>query len=84
MAHGITAHHVAAIRASPSKPERYLRAADLPVVTGLSSSTLWRLERRGKFPARRQLSDRCVAWLASEVEQWMHSRPMPGATAGGT
>ena len=53
-----------------------LRAADLPAVTGLSTATLWRLERRGEFPGRRRVSPRCVGWLSSEVEEWLRSRPL--------
>ncbi len=41
----------------------------------LSLPTLWRLQRAGKFPALRQISPGRVAWLRSEVEQWMESRP---------
>jgi prophage regulatory protein len=42
--------------------------------TGLSETTIWRLERAGDFPARRQLSNNAVGWLRSEVEAWMVSR----------
>lgn len=42
--------------------------------TQLSDSTIWRLERAGKFPARRQLSANAVGWLRSEVEAWLTSR----------
>jgi len=44
-------------------------------VTGLSRMTIWRLERSGGFPRRRQLGPRSVAWLESDVEEWIHSRP---------
>jgi len=69
-------HHVVTTGASENATERYLRAADLPAVTGLSTATLWRLERRGEFPGRRRVSPRCVGWLASEVEEWLRSRPL--------
>lgn len=42
--------------------------------TQLSETTIWRLERAGKFPARRQLSTNAVGWLRSEVEAWLLSR----------
>jgi prophage regulatory protein len=34
-----------------------------------------RLEREGKFPQRLQLGAGRVAWLASEVHEWIASRP---------
>lgn len=40
--------------------------------TGLSRSTIWRLEQRGLFPRRRRISHRAVAWAAEEVEAWSH------------
>jgi prophage regulatory protein len=45
-------------------------------VTGLSRMTIWRLERAGEFPQRRQLGLRSVAWLQSEVEEWIERRPV--------
>jgi prophage regulatory protein len=43
--------------------------------TGLSYSTIFKLETAGKFPARRQVSDNRVGWLTSEVEEWMRNLP---------
>lgn len=45
---------------------------------GLGRSTVWRLERDGKFPKRRQISPGRVAWLESELEIWEKSRPVVG------
>jgi predicted DNA-binding transcriptional regulator AlpA len=42
--------------------------------TGLSRTTLWRLERRGAFPARRQISLGAIGWIEAEVEQWIRCR----------
>lgn len=53
----------------------FLRLRQVISVTGLSRMTIWRLERAGEFPRRRQLGARSVAWLQSEVEQWIESRP---------
>lgn len=44
-------------------------------ITGLSSATLWREERAGRFPSRRQLTANRVGWLEVEVEEWMANRP---------
>lgn len=48
------------------------RNPDLDQITGLSRTTRWRLEREGKFPARRSLTgSRAVGWLAEEVDAWI-------------
>lgn len=36
---------------------------------------LWRLMRRGAFPAARQVSSNRIAWDRTEVEAWQASRP---------
>jgi len=45
--------------------------------TGLSRATIYRYVRRNLFPPRRRLGPGRIAWLASEVQAWMHSRPRP-------
>lgn len=42
--------------------------------TSLSASTIRRLEMRGQFPERRRISVGRVAWLESEVDQWLENR----------
>lgn len=67
---------------SPATAETSVfRTADVIRLTGLSRTSLWRLERRGDFPARRQLSPNAVGWLADEVMNWIRSRPMRGRSA---
>lgn len=53
--------------------EYYLRKTLLQKIP-LSDVTIWRMEKTGLFPKRRQLSPGRVAWLASEVDAWMESR----------
>lgn len=43
-------------------------------MTGLSRSTIWRLEQANQFPRRRQLSARAVGWIADEIEAWLRTR----------
>jgi prophage regulatory protein len=43
--------------------------------TGLSRSTLYTYIAAGTFPVQRRLGPRRVAWLASEVDAWITSRP---------
>lgn len=52
---------------------------DLPTVAqvvALSTATIERLEREGRFPKRRQLSGQRVGWLVREVQEWAESRPV--------
>ncbi len=51
-----------------------LRTSDVTRITGLSRTTLWRMERRGEFPHKRRISKNAVAWLASEIKSWMAER----------
>ena len=52
--------------------ERIIRKKELCEILDVSETTLWRLEKKGSFPKRRQLSIRNVGWLLSEVNQWMN------------
>jgi prophage regulatory protein len=58
-----------------------LHRRDVLRITGLSRSTVDRLERAGRFPRRVQLSPRRVAWPAESVAAWASSRPTVGGTA---
>jgi prophage regulatory protein len=55
--------------------DRVLRVAETQAVTGLGRTTLWRLERAGEFPKRRQVTRATVGYLESEVAEWLRSRP---------
>lgn len=55
-------------------PDRILRSNEVVSLTGLSRTTLWRLERTGDFPQRRRLSSFAVGWVLSEVLEWLDSR----------
>ena len=71
------------VQAAPStaavrRSDRFLRCDEVLARTGLSRTTVWRLERSGGFPARRRLSPNTVGWLESEVEEWIASRDVSG------
>jgi prophage regulatory protein len=53
---------------------RLLRFPDVRNRTGLSRSTIWRLERDGSFPRHRRISANAVAWPEDEVVAWIRSR----------
>ena len=59
---------------SEQKP-KVLNQKQLTEITGLSAVTVWRREKIGEFPARRQLGPRRVGWIAREVEDWIDARP---------
>jgi prophage regulatory protein len=61
--------------------DRLLREREVRQVTGLSRQTRWRLERAGKFPRRRQISDGAIAWLSSEIQQWVAACGVKGREA---
>jgi prophage regulatory protein len=53
---------------------KLLRFGDVHERTGLSRSTIWRLERQGLFPRHRQISANAVAWVEAEVLQWIRAK----------
>lgn len=54
--------------------DRFMREPEVHNITGLSRTTRWRLEREGKFPRRRAISDASVGWLESEIDSWVADR----------
>ena len=54
--------------------DRVIRGTEIIHKTGLSLSTIWRLERDGTFPRRRSLGPQAIGWLESEVNDWLQSR----------
>ena len=51
--------------------ERLIRKPELFGLIGVSETTIWRWERDGKFPKRIDLGAKNVAWLASEINDWI-------------
>ena len=56
--------------------QEFLRFTAVRDAVGLSRSTIFRMERDGKFPARRQLSKNSVGWRLRDIEEWIESREM--------
>jgi len=59
---------------SHSNPDRFIRSKEIIQITGLSRTSIWRLEKAGMFPKRRQVSPGTIGWLLSEVNEWIQSR----------
>lgn len=55
-------------------PSTIVKGKELKELTGLSPTTIWRLEKDGRFPQRIQLSTNRVGWLRSEIYEWVAKR----------
>ncbi|HAT1681645.1 TPA: AlpA family phage regulatory protein [Klebsiella oxytoca] len=62
--------------------ERLVREAERKRMTGLSRSTVWRLEREGCFPTRKHTGKNSCGWLLSELLLWMYDRTSDKRQAG--
>jgi predicted DNA-binding transcriptional regulator AlpA len=52
-----------------------LRKREVRKRTGLSDTTLWRMEKASTFPARVQLTAAgSVGWYEDEVDRWVYER----------
>ena len=60
---------------TPAQNPKILNQKQLTEVTGLSAVTVWRREKIGEFPRRRQLGSHRVGWIAGEVDAWVDARP---------
>ena len=52
----------------------FIRLNAVIQMTSLSKSTIYRMEKQNKFPRRRRLGCRAVAWVYTEVEDWVQSK----------
>ena len=53
---------------------RIIRRHELTRRVGYCLGHIYRLERKGLFPARVRLGPRAVGWLEAEVEGWLRER----------
>lgn len=53
---------------------RFLRLNDVIAAIGLSRSTIYKFMDEEVFPKTIPLGGRAVAWLESEIEEWMEQR----------
>lgn len=49
---------------------RVLRIGELAERLGISRVTIWRWERAGRLPPKRQIGPNVVGWLQSEIDEW--------------
>jgi len=62
------------VEAPPLPFRRTIRRRELHQMTPLTETTIYDMERRGKFPRRFNLTPRCVVWDLEEVEAWIEER----------
>jgi prophage regulatory protein len=53
---------------------QYQRMNNVAQVTSLSKSTIYREMNAGRFPKSIKLTESTVAWLKSEVDDWLLAR----------
>ena len=53
--------------------QRFISRKDVVDMTGLSESTIRRLQKKNLFPRSYKISSRRIAWLQSDIECWMNS-----------
>lgn len=59
--------------------EGVCRLPEVVKLTGYSRSSLYNLERDGKFPPRLKLGDRAIGWRRRDVQSWIDNRPAASA-----
>ena len=53
------------------RPRRLLRRAEVEERTSLPKTTIYDWIKRGQFPPPVRLGDAMVAWLESDIEEWI-------------
>ena len=53
---------------------KVINIQEVSEMTGLSASTIKRLEKKNHFPKRIQISFRRIGWDIQEIQQWITSR----------
>lgn len=54
--------------------QRLIRRKEVQAKTGLGASSIYAMMKQGKFPKAITLSERRVAWIESDVDQWISER----------
>jgi prophage regulatory protein len=54
--------------------KKFIVLPQVQEIVPYSASHIWRLERSGQFPQRVRLGPNRVAWVKSEVTDWVESK----------
>jgi len=57
---------------------KIIRVPQVSALTGLSRSSIYRLESEGSFPRRKQLGKRMTGWIDEDVIHWLENLPTGG------
>jgi prophage regulatory protein len=68
------AKHGASMPTTTPENRRLSRLPRLIQWVGLSRSSIYAMVACGKFPAPINIGERAVAWIDSEIEEWIRSR----------
>jgi prophage regulatory protein len=63
-----------ALRPEIFAPKELLLRSEVTTRARLSNTTLWRLEKAGRFPNRVKIGFKRVAWRATEIDAWIAGR----------
>lgn len=55
---------------------RFIRRPDVEALTGLSTSTIYKMMGEGQFPRPIRLTKKAVAWPEDQIINWLNSRPV--------
>lgn len=61
---------------------KFLRLKEVMTLTALSRSSIYKFMVEERFPQTLSLGDRAVAWLESEIEEWMEDKLLQRAQEG--
>jgi prophage regulatory protein len=56
------------------KTDRMVRPREYTILTGLSKSSIWRLQKSGQFPKNCKLSAGTVGIKLSQIQKWLDDR----------
>ena len=61
-------------KSQQTENNRLIRRTEVQNKTGLGASSIYAMMKQGKFPQCMNLSERRVAWVESDVDQWIAER----------
>ncbi len=62
------------ITGDKTMPESFIRLKKVEDRTGLKKSMVYDLMSKDEFPKSIKIGDRAVAWIESEVDQWIQNK----------
>ena len=60
--------------------DRMIRRGEVETRVGLSTTSLYRLMRAGKFPRPIRVGPKAVRWSENAIENYLAGRPIAGGT----